>query len=71
VRQRVVQGRGGAGIPTVRLSITVEERYGKQLEAIAQEKRVSVAWVVRDALEEYLNARQTPSEGPLGSTERP
>lgn len=54
---RVVQGRAGADIPTVRMSITVERAHAERIDAIAREKKVSAAWVVRDAVEEYLKAR--------------
>lgn len=44
---------------TVRASISFSASDYADLESIAAAKRVSVAWVVRDAVEQYL-AHQTP-----------
>jgi hypothetical protein len=42
---------------TVRASISFPEAQYKELERIAEQHRVSLAWVVRDAIEEYLKTR--------------
>lgn len=57
------QGREGT-----RASVTFPADLYAELERIAEEKRVSVAWVVRDAVEKYVEARY-----PLfrGGTEQP
>lgn len=39
---------------TVRTSVTVLEGDYREIEAIAERKKVSVAWVIRDAVEQYL-----------------
>lgn len=47
---------------TVRTSVTVPKPYYNELERIAEGKRVSLAWVVREAIEHYVTA-QTPLFG--------
>jgi hypothetical protein len=42
---------------TVRASVSFSANDYAELELIAAEKRVSVAWVVRDAVGQYLAAR--------------
>lgn len=42
---------------TVRATISFPELQYMELERIAHEQRVSLAWVVRDAVQEYLNTR--------------
>jgi predicted transcriptional regulator len=44
---------------TVRASIGFPAEMYKSLEDIAKEKKVSVAWIVRDATEQYV-ARRWP-----------
>ncbi len=39
-----------------RASVTFPAKTYVELERIAEEKKVSVAWVVRDAVEKYLEA---------------
>jgi len=41
----------------VRASVTFPAELYVQLERIAQDKKVSVAWVVRDAVDEYVTQR--------------
>lgn len=41
----------------VRASVSFEREDYSELERIAGEKRVSVAWVVRDAVSRYLGER--------------
>lgn len=42
---------------SVRASISFPEEQYSVLEKIAAENRVSLAWVVRDAVDDYLKAR--------------
>ncbi len=39
---------------TVRTTVTLPSQDYAELERLAEQKRVSVAWVVRDAVEQYL-----------------
>ena len=50
---------------SVRLSISVPEEYHKALNVIAEAKRVSLAWVVRDAIDTYLE-KESPLFGAEG-----
>jgi len=40
--------------PTPRVSVSLPPDVHSTLERIAQEKKVSVAWVVREAVDKYL-----------------
>ncbi|MDE2926822.1 MAG: ribbon-helix-helix domain-containing protein [Acidobacteriota bacterium] len=42
---------------TRRLSITLTREQYRELERVARHKRVSRAWVVRDAVDQYLEAQ--------------
>lgn len=42
-----------------RLSISVPKEDKEALERIAESKRVSLAWVIRDAVTQYLGANQS------------
>lgn len=44
---------------TRRVSVTFEPEQCEDLQRLAQKKRVSLAWVVRDAVDRYL-AGETP-----------
>jgi len=44
--------------PAVRASISFPPAVYETLEGIAQEKKVSLAWVVRDAAERYIADRR-------------
>ncbi len=57
--------REGRGSHTQRVSVTFPADHYAELQRIAQRKRVSVAWVVRDAVEKYLAA-----EAPLFRSKR-
>jgi metal-responsive CopG/Arc/MetJ family transcriptional regulator len=54
-KQQSSSGREG----TARASVTFPAALYAELERIAEEKKVSVAWVVRDAAEKYV-AEQYP-----------
>lgn len=49
----------------VRTSVTLSADDYSELERIAEKKKVSVAWVVREAVDSYLN-----QEAPLLRNER-
>jgi metal-responsive CopG/Arc/MetJ family transcriptional regulator len=52
-----IRGRKAAiisGVATVRASISFPNEVYETLETIAREKKVSLAWVVRDAAEKYI-----------------
>ncbi len=42
---------------SVRASISFPEQQYQFLEKIAEEKKVSLAWVVRDAIDSYLKSK--------------
>jgi len=46
----------------VRASVSFPEDQYVELERIALDQRVSLAWVVRDAVQSYLVTRQSPVE---------
>ena len=53
--------RGGKSVntqstPAVRASISFPPDLYEMLEKLAKQKKVSLAWVVRDAAEKYLDA---------------
>jgi hypothetical protein len=41
----------------IRISVTFPSEYYSEIAKIATQRKVSVAWVVRDAVEKYLTAR--------------
>lgn len=51
---------------TVRASISFPAVVYETLEAIAKEKKVSLAWVVREAAERYIADRWPLFGGPKG-----
>lgn len=42
---------------SVRVSVSLDPHDYAEIKGIAQEKRVSAAWVVREAVANYLSAR--------------
>ena len=48
---------------SVRASISFPPHLYETLETIAKEKKVSLAWVVRDAAEMYVEHRKVPAGG--------
>lgn len=59
VNQRISQS---SDTSTVRATISFPAEHYAELERIAQKKKVSLAWIVRDAVEKYL-ADQWPLTG--------
>jgi metal-responsive CopG/Arc/MetJ family transcriptional regulator len=53
--KRVTSGKDGK--EGTRASVTFPGDLYAELERIAEEKKVSVAWVVRDAVEKYVEAK--------------
>jgi predicted transcriptional regulator len=53
---------------SVRASISFPPDLYETLEAIAKQKKVSLAWVVRDAVEQYVAARLSDSRQPSRRT---
>lgn len=51
----------------IRTSTSIPEEHYRQLEKFAERYKVSVAWVVRDAIEKYL--KNSDSLDMLGSKE--
>lgn len=41
--------------PTVRASVSLPQKLHAELEQIARDKKVSLAWVIRDAAEKYVS----------------
>jgi predicted transcriptional regulator len=44
---------------TVRTTVTVPVEDYSELEQLAEKKKVSVAWVVRDAIDSYLKSQDS------------
>lgn len=42
----------------IRTTVSIPAEDHAELEQIAEDKKVSVAWVVRDAIERYLTAKR-------------
>jgi hypothetical protein len=55
--KRTSPGNEGGEDATTRASISFPTELYRTLEEIAHEKKVSLAWVVRDAAEQYVAAR--------------
>ena len=50
-----MMGRKTNSEPTTRTSVTFPAEVYTSLEIIARQKKVSMAWVVRDAAEKYVS----------------
>lgn len=48
--------------PHVRASVSFPAEDYEKLEVLAQQKRVSLAWVVREAVRDYLQGKQNFSK---------
>lgn len=61
------QAKPATATQATRASVTFPPEIYSTLEAIAKSKKVSVAWVVRDAIDRYLLEEQKlPVEGSSG-----
>lgn len=57
------RGQGAKGASAVRASVSFPPEVYRLLEEIALQKKVSIAWVVRDAAEKYISDQwQTPEK---------
>ena len=43
--------------PVVRTTVSIPTKHYSQLEELARQNRVSIAWIVRDAIDRYLTDR--------------
>ncbi len=59
------------GQGTVRTTVTVTKPDYEEMERIAKAKRVSVAWVVREAVSEYLASSASSGQPGDGAEKRP
>jgi hypothetical protein len=66
IRKRVDARRSNGDPGTVRASVSLRSELYRTLEALAKQKRVSTAWVLRDAAEKYV-AEQWPLFGKPGN----
>lgn len=57
MRTQVKRRDNGVQERTVRASISFPEEQYQVLERIAAKNKVSLAWVVRDAIDDYLKSR--------------
>jgi len=46
-----------------RLSVTLSGEHHSVLQRLAQDRKVSLAWVVRDAIEKYVAAEEAVPDG--------
>ncbi len=51
----------GENTSSIRASISFPQETYRTLEEIAQQKKVSLAWVVREASEKYIAQTKTPA----------
>lgn len=56
-RRREVAKSKVTGAETVRATISFPRELYERLEDLAREKKVSLAWVVRDAVEQYVGSK--------------
>jgi len=47
-----------------RLSVTLPADHYRQMQQVAEQKKVSIAWVIRDAVDRYLATHGAPGPGP-------
>ncbi len=55
MKRKKVEGTKTQSAPLVRASISFPPDLYETLEELAQQKKVSLAWVVRDAAERYVS----------------
>lgn len=68
---RRVQSYTAPAERTVRASVSFPEDQYAELERIALDQRVSLAWVVREAVQSYLVTRQPLAEGRVLGNDEP
>ena len=56
------QSRKSEGAASIRASISFPPDIYEVLEQLARQKKVSLAWVVRDAVERYVAEQEEQSE---------
>jgi metal-responsive CopG/Arc/MetJ family transcriptional regulator len=61
MKRKKAAGAKTPSAPLVRASISFPPDLYESLEEIAKEKKVSLAWVVRDAGEKYVAEQRTAS----------
>lgn len=61
----------GISTQTVRVSISIPQMQYAQIESLAKGGRVSVAWVVRDAIQHYLTGQKSDTSTAEKYTEEP
>jgi predicted DNA-binding ribbon-helix-helix protein len=54
----------------VRLSVSVPSMDYSELEIIASRQKVSVAWVIRDAIDNYLKSRENVASNRVSNTKK-
>lgn len=59
MRERKAGGTKSQNVSAVRASIGFPPDLYETLEEVAREKKVSLAWVVRDAVERYITERRS------------
>jgi len=47
----------------IRITVSVPTEHHNELETLASQNKVSVAWVVRDAIEKYLETKRKNNAG--------
>jgi hypothetical protein len=57
IRKHKTSKRASQKTPSIRATVSIPYEMYRIVEAMADEKRVSFAWVVRDALEKYVAER--------------
>jgi len=68
---RRVQSYTAPAERTLRASVSFPEDQYAELERIALDQRVSLAWVVREAVQSYLVTRQLSVEGRVFQKDEP
>jgi metal-responsive CopG/Arc/MetJ family transcriptional regulator len=60
--RRVPKAMNGSKQAPIRASISFPPRLYRTIEHLARQKKVSMAWIVRDAAEEYVVNRKHTGE---------
>lgn len=54
-----------------RLSVTLPPDHYREMQHLASRKKVSMAWVIRDAVDQYLAAHDDPGSRPASGQKTP